>query len=99
MTKRKTKIIDGVEWEEMGPCCELCKAHRGPYYNSKATEVGKRIFVINPHNYRMYGNNKCPNCGAEYIYGEAEVLVLNEKEKKIILAYRQGRAQIAILGG
>lgn len=89
MAKIKTKIIDDIEWEEMGPYCKLCKAHMGIYYS-----YGSDPCYINPHNYESYGNNQCPECGAKHVYDEGNVLHLTEEELKVILAKRQGRAHM-----
>jgi len=83
-----TTLADGIAYEEEGPYCELCKAHMGQYYNPNADyRKGEDIFV-NPHGYESYGDNQCPNCGAEYFYNEGNVLKLTEEELQIIYKRR-----------
>ena len=79
-----TIVENGIEYEEQGPYCQLCGAHMGLYYSDE----GEPDF-LNPHDYEDYGDNTCPNCGAEYEYTEGDALVLTEEDKEALLALRQ----------
>jgi hypothetical protein len=79
----KTTKIDGVEYEEMGPYCQLCNAHMGEYYNAKQNPC-----FINPHKYEAYGDNECPSCKMPYIYDEGNMMKLNEEELDLLRKHR-----------
>lgn len=89
MSEEKTRVIDGIEWEEMGPYCDICGAHMGEYYNGNRG-VGAECF-INPHNYESYGTNVCPECGQEYSYEEGGMPELDEEVKALILAHNKAK--------
>ncbi len=72
----RTTVINGIEYEEMGPYCQVCHAHMGRYYNEEAVAPGQQMF-INPHNYESYEKNTCPECGQEYYYDEGNVPYLD----------------------
>ena len=92
MPKRKTTIINSVKYKEMGPYCQLCKAHMGGYYYSQGKRNGSigngPLMSVNPHNYDSYGNNICPKCGTKYEYEEGNMIVLSAEDKKALLALR-----------
>jgi hypothetical protein len=93
MKKTKTKMIDGHEYEELGPYCQLCGAHMGQYYFQNATydEVKNCHFpemFLNPHKYESYGDNKCPSCKAKYVYDEGNVMVLTKADYDAIRKVR-----------
>lgn len=71
-------VIDGKEWEEMGPYCQICGAHMGELYDP----IKGRF--ENPYNYEEYDRNKCPKCGQEYRYGEGDVPILTEDQLKLL---------------
>jgi len=85
MSEEKTRVIDGVEYEEMGPYCDICGAHMGEYYDPK-----KGSF-INPHNYDEYSSNVCPECGQEYSYEEGDMPILDDEMKALILAHNKAK--------
>jgi hypothetical protein len=83
----KIKIIDGVEWKECGPYCELCRAHMGRYYNSDGIKVeGEKypVHFLNPHGYESYSRNRCPECGQRYVYEEGNMLDLSEQQLQLL---------------
>jgi len=93
MSKPKIKMIDGHPYEELGPYCELCKAHMGRYYFQDATynpEDGTHTpeMFLNPHKYESYGDNKCPSCKAKYVYDEGNVMVLTKADYDAIRKVR-----------
>ena len=93
LEKRKTSVINGTEYEEMGPYCILCKSHMGEYYYSGGKQKGDlrnqpRMF-LNPHKYESFDGNTCPECGTEYEYDEGNMIVLSDEDKKVLLALRQ----------
>jgi hypothetical protein len=89
---KKTCIIDGLEWEELGPYCELCGAHMGRYYRPngipRRTADDRNKCFINPHKHESYGKNKCPKCKARYLYDEGDMLVLTKADYKAIRKVR-----------
>jgi len=78
MSDFKTIVIDGVEWEEQGPYCEICGAHMGELY-SRETE-----WFENPNHYEEYGNNKCPKCGQTYGYIESNSVILSAEQLELL---------------
>ena len=80
MSDEKTKVIDGLEWEEQGPYCELCGAHMGEYYRSEGTPEDRNKHFINPHGYEDFSDNTCPKCGQAYCYTEGNMLNLDEAQ-------------------
>lgn len=93
MSERKTSVINGTEYEEMGPYCTLCKSHMGEYYYSEGKQKGdpgnKPRMFLNPHNYESFSDNICPGCGTEYEYDEGNTIVLSDEDKMALLALRQ----------
>jgi len=88
MSDTKTRMIDGIEWEEDGPYCEICGAHMGKYYNSEHDPC-----FINPHNYEDFSNNVCPECGQKYSYEEGNMPVLDEEVIDFILAHNKAKLE------
>lgn len=68
----KFTVVDGLKYKEQGPYCILCGTHMGMYYCAD----GEPTF-LNPHGYKSYQTNYCPECGAEYDYEEGYMLVLS----------------------
>lgn len=73
-------IIDGLGWKEQGPYCQLCGAHMGEYYRRNGTPEDKNKWFINPHGYKSYDYNTCPECGQKYEYVEDDRMILSEEQ-------------------
>ena len=93
MTEKKTSVIDGTEYEEMGPYCQLCRAHMGEYYygggNRGKDPKDAPLMFLNPHGYESYGDNTCPECGTKYYYEEGNMIELTDEDIRALLALRQ----------
>ncbi len=80
MSDGKTKVIDGLEWEEEGPYCQICGAHMGSYYRDEGTPKDENEHFANPHGYEDFSDNTCPKCGQEYEYVEGDTPVLSTQQ-------------------
>ncbi len=80
MSDEKTRVIDGLEWEEQGPYCQICGAHMGEYYREEGTSEDKNKCFINPHGYEDFSNNTCPKCSQAYEYIEGDMLDLDKTQ-------------------